>query len=203
MTTATAVTRQDGGVETLGSSQVYANPWLSVREDTVRRSDGSTGRYAVVDCPDIALVVAAEHDRLHLVEQDRYPVGGRRWEFPSGTADEGRDTDAAALAARELREETGLVAGTLTSLGALDLAPGMLSHRAWVFLATDLTQEAPDRDPEEQDLRSAWFGRVEVEQMIFDGTLCDAKSLAAYTLLLLHERSAGARASLGSTRGRQ
>jgi 8-oxo-dGDP phosphatase len=81
-------------VETLGSTQVYANPWMAVREDTVRRADGSTGIYGVVDSPDIALVMAVDGDRLHLVEQYRYPVAGRRWEFPSGSADQRLDADA-------------------------------------------------------------------------------------------------------------
>jgi hypothetical protein len=44
----------------------------------LRRSDGSTGSYGVVDSPDIALIIPADGDRLHLVEQYRYPVAGRR-----------------------------------------------------------------------------------------------------------------------------
>ena len=92
-----------------------------------------------MDSPDIALIVPVEGNRLHLVEQYRHPVAARRWEFPCGTADEGLDTDAESVAARELREETGLAAGRLTRLGTLDLAPGMLSQRCTVFLATDLT----------------------------------------------------------------
>ncbi len=174
-------------METLGSKQVYANPWMVVREDTIRRPDGSTGSYGVVDSPDIALIIPAEGDRLHLVEQYRYPVAGRRWEFPSGTSDQQLDVDAAALAARELREEAGLVASTLTSLGALDVAPGMLSQRCRVFLATDLTHGSPQRELAEQDMRSAWFTRADVERMINDGTITDAKTAAAYTLLLLHD----------------
>ena len=172
-------------METLGSEQVYANPWMAVREDTVRCPDGSTGIYGVVDTPDIALVIPADGDRLHLVEQYRYPVAGRRWEFPSGSADQALDVDAAALAARELREETGLAAGTLTPLGTLDVAPSMFSQRCAVFLATDLTAGPPQRELPEQDMRSAWIARVDVERMIIDGTITDAKSTAAYTLLLL------------------
>ena len=172
-------------METLGSKQVYVNPWMVVREDTIRRSDGSSGSYGVVDSPDIALVVPVDGDRLHLVEQYRYPVAARRWEFPSGTADPRIDDDAVALAARELREETGIRAGSLTQLGTLDVAPGMLSQRCRVFLATDLTQGSPQREPAEQDMRSARFARAEVERMIGDGTFTDAKSLAAYTLWLL------------------
>jgi 8-oxo-dGDP phosphatase len=173
-------------VETLGSTQVYANSWMVVREDLVRRPDGSTGIHGVIETADIALVIPSEADRLHLVVQYRYPVAGRRWEFPSGTADP-RDDDTVALAARELREETGLVAGSLTGLGALEISPSTFGQRCHVFLATALTHDVPQRDVEEQDMRAAWFTRGEVEQMIVDGTLSDAKSLAAYTLLLLHE----------------
>jgi hypothetical protein len=78
-------------VETLASKRVCANLWMTVREDAIRRPDGSTGIYGVVDSPDIALIIPADGDRLHLVEQYRYPVAGRRWEFPSGSADQRLD----------------------------------------------------------------------------------------------------------------
>ncbi len=172
-------------VETLGSKQVYANPWLTVREDEVRRPDGHSGTYCVVERSDIALIIPADGDRLHLVEQYRHPIARRCWEFPSGSADTALDTDAAGLAARELREETGLVAGALTPLGTLDVMPSTLSQRCRVFLATDLVQGAPQRDLEEQDMRSAWFTRADIERMIGDGGITDAKTMAAYTLLLL------------------
>jgi 8-oxo-dGTP pyrophosphatase MutT (NUDIX family) len=174
-------------VEALDSVQVYAGTWLKVREDTVLRPDGSTGIYPVVDTADMALVIAAEGDRLQLVEQYRYPVAGRRWEFPSGSADAILDIDAAATAARELREETGLTAGTLTPLGTLEISPSTLSQRCRVYLATDLTHSAPRREPIEQDMQPAWCTRDDVERMVIDGTITDAKSLAAYALLLLRE----------------
>lgn len=175
-------------MDTLESRQVYANPWMTVREDTIRRADGSTGIHAVVDGPDIALVIPTDGDRLHLVEQYRYPMAGRRWEFPSGNVEATVDADPAAAASRELREETGLVAGVLTRLGTLDVAPSTLSYRCWVFVATDLTQGPVQPDLEEEDLQSAWFTRAEVDSMIRDGTLTDAKSIAACTLLLAHGR---------------
>ena len=176
-------------METLATTIVYANRWLSVREDTVRRPDGSVDQYAVVDTADIALVVAYDGARLHLVEQYRHPVGGRRWEFPSGSVDPDLDADAEATARRELREETGLVAATLTPVGTLEIAPSLVDHRCRVFLATDLSDGRPDRDPEEQGMESAWFGFAEVERMIADGDLTDAKSVAAFALLLVRIRA--------------
>lgn len=175
-------------METLDSQQVYADPWMSVRSDTVRRADGSSGVYSVVDTADCALVMPVDGGRLHLVEQYRYPVGGRRWEFPSGSLDERIDTDATAAATRELREETGLVAGTLTMLGTLETMPSTLNQRCSVFLGTDLDHGVPQSDAEEEDLRSAWFTRSDVERMITDGVITDAKSIAAYALLLVRGR---------------
>ena len=175
-------------METVASRQVYANPWMTVREDAVRRADGSCGIYGVIDKPTYALIIPVDGDRLHLVEQFRYALQLRRWEFPQGTAPDRTDLDPAELAARELREETGLVAGTVTEIGVLDVAAGMSSQRGRVFLATGLVAGAPQREHEEQDMRSAWFGRARFEAMIAGGEITDAQSIAAYTLLLLHER---------------
>ena len=44
-------------MQTLGSRQVYTNAWMSVREDDVRRFDGSPGIYGVVDKADYALII--------------------------------------------------------------------------------------------------------------------------------------------------
>lgn len=174
----------------ISSREVYRNDWIILREDRIRRPDGSTGIYSVVDKPSYALVIAADADRLRLVEQYRYPLGMRRWEFPQGTAPGLANMEPTALAVRELREETGLTAGTMTILGQLDLAPGMTSQRGFVFLATDVREGDPDREHEEQDMRSAWFTRDEVEDMIRSGEMTDAQSIAAYAQLLLAERSA-------------
>jgi 8-oxo-dGTP pyrophosphatase MutT (NUDIX family) len=170
---------------------VYANAWMTVREDAVRREDGSHGVYGVIDKPTYALIVPSDGDRLHLVEQFRYPLGLRRWEFPQGTAPNRADMAPSELAARELREETGLIAGRITELGIVDTAPGMSSQRGRVFLATELTAGLPEREHEEQDMRSSWFTRAEFEAMALAGEITDAQSLAAYTLLLLHEAATG------------
>ena len=89
-----------GTIRQISTRQVYRNNWLTLREDEVVRPDGSTGVYAVVDKPTYALVIPfdPDHDRFHLVEQFRYPLGMRRWEFPQGTAPEQEHLDPTALA---------------------------------------------------------------------------------------------------------
>ncbi|MEU7817977.1 NUDIX hydrolase [Pseudonocardia sp. NPDC049154] len=175
-------------METLSTRQVYANNWMTVREDAVRRPDGSDGVYGVIDKPTYALVIPRDGDRLHLVEQFRYPIGLRRWEFPAGTAPDRAAQDPAELAVRELVEETGLRAGRMEKIGTLDVAPGMSSQRGHVYLASDLTEGEAQREHTEQDMRQAWFTITEFEAMIADGEITDAQSVAAYMLLVLRER---------------
>jgi 8-oxo-dGDP phosphatase len=175
-------------IERLASREIYRNPWLVLREDDIRRPDGSPGIYSVVDKQTYALVMAYDRNRFRLVEQFRYPLGARRWEFPQGTAPDLADAEPAELAERELREETGLRATSFEALGQIDTAPGMTSQRGWVFLATGISEGEADLEHEEQDMRSAWFPREEVEQMIRSGVIADAQSIAAYALFLLRGR---------------
>jgi 8-oxo-dGTP pyrophosphatase MutT (NUDIX family) len=176
----------------VASREVYRNDWLTLREDDIRLPDGSSGVYSVIDKPTYALVIPRitdeAGDRFHLVEQFRYPLGMRRWEFPQGTAPGQEDLDPIELAHRELREETGLRATSMELLGMLDVAPGMSSQRGRVFLATGLTEGEHDREHEEQDMHSEWFSRAQLERMIRDGDITDAQSIAAWTLLLLAGR---------------
>ena len=186
------MTSEDTGrvdsIRTVASREVYRNSCMKLRDDDIRRPDGSAGIYSVVDKPDYALVIPCDGDLFHLVEQFRYPLGLRRWEFPQGTAPEQEVLQPAELAVRELREETGLRAASMTVLGQLDVAPGMSSQRGWVFLATGVSEGEHEREHEEQDMASAWFTRAQVEQMMRGGDITDAQSIAAWALLLLTER---------------
>ena len=189
---AVPVVRRDTGrvepIVALASRQVYVNNWMTVREDDIRFPDGSLGIYGVVDKPTYALVVAVDGGRLMMVEQFRYPLGMRRWEFPQGTAPDRADMPPQELAARELREETGLRARTFTQIGLLDVAPGMCSQRGHVYVATGITEGEQELEHEEQDLHRSWFTRDEVTAMIRSGEITDAQTVAAWALLLLHER---------------
>jgi 8-oxo-dGDP phosphatase len=174
-------------VRTLSSRVVYTNPWLALREDQVERIDGSRGIYSVVDSPDFAVVLPFEDDGFHLVEQYRYPVGARSWEFPSGSFPDGVAGTPEELAAAELGEETGLTAGRLERLGCVHPANGWAGQVGHAFLATELTPGEPRRESTEVDMRQEWFPRAEVERMLRDGVITDGPSLAAYLLFTIRE----------------
>jgi 8-oxo-dGDP phosphatase len=174
------------GFERLDSRVTYRNPWMSVREDRIRRPDGSEGVYGVIDKPDFALIIPFERDGFHLIEQFRYPIGHRSWEFPQGTWPEGRDGDTEELARAELAQETGIRAGRLEHLGRFSPAPGLTGQGCQTFLATELVHAgAPRREAEEQDMTQRWIARDEFEEMIRRGEITDGATISAYALLVL------------------
>ena len=164
---------------------VYTNRWMTFHEDRTELPDGTPGLYSYVERPDVAVVIPAERDGFWLVEQYRYPIGSRSWEFPLGSFPAGESGTPEQLAHRELTEETGLAAAALTHLGVLHPAVGTIRQRADVWLATDLTPGESSREPEEQDMRQSWFPRPEFEDMIRTSVITDDLTIAAYTLLLL------------------
>jgi len=183
---ADAATRPDGAdVRTLDSGIVYQDDWMRLRRDEVERRDGSRGSYAFVEKADFALVIPAEDDGFHLVEEYRYPIRRRTWSFPQGGWPSGRTGRPDELARLELLQETGLRARGLVKLGFLHCAHGMSSQGCHSFVATGLEPGPPDREHEEQDMRSAWFSREDVEEMMRSGVIVDAQSIAAYGLFLL------------------
>ncbi|WP_330182101.1 NUDIX hydrolase [Nocardia sp. NBC_01503] len=176
-------------METITSREIYSNRWITLREDVIRHDNGESGIYAHIDKSDFAIIVPFDGARFHLVEQFRYPLRQRCWEFPGGSVPGAREFDPIEVAQQELREETGLRAAELTYLGKLAAAPATSNHYGHVVLATDLTEGEPERESTEQDMRAAWFTRAELESMIADGVIVDSHSVAAYMLLLLHERT--------------
>jgi 8-oxo-dGTP pyrophosphatase MutT (NUDIX family) len=177
-------------VRMLASGIVYEDRWMRLRRDEIERRDGSRGTYAFVEKADFALVIPAEDDGFHLVEEYRYPIGRRTWSFPQGGFPHGQSGSPEDLARLELIQETGLRAAALTKLGFLHCAHGITSQGGHFFLATGLTPGPPERETEEQDMRHAWVARSEFEDMVTSGLITDDSTLAAYALLLLSEATA-------------
>lgn len=169
----------------LSSRTVYRNRWMRVREDSYVRPDGSVGTYGVVDKGDFCIVIAEQDGRLWLVEQFRYPITRRSWEFPMGTWPQGRSGSPLELAQLELAEETGVTAARWSSLGRFQQAPGYSSQGFHVFHATDLTRGAHRREASEADMVDATVTEAEFRAMILDGRIVDASTIAAYAVFRL------------------
>lgn len=171
-------------ITTVSSREIYRNPWLRLREDEILRSNGKTGIYGVVEKDECAIILPIDGNHIWLVEQFRYTIQERAAELPQG----GWEIEVESpeeLARGELKEETGLQAAEMTFLGSLWIAYGFTRQKQHVFLATCLTQSETDHDEEEHDLEVRRLPITDFEQMMLDGAIRDASTIAAWGLYLM------------------
>jgi ADP-ribose pyrophosphatase len=161
---------------TLSSRRCFEGRVFDVRVDTVRYPDGSEHRVDVVEHgASLAIVARPTPQELVLVRQYRHPASAALWEVPAGTAEPGEE--AAAAAARELREETGYRAGRIRPIGSAWMSPGFCSEIMHFFVADRLTAGAPALDDDER-IEARVFTHEAAWRLVADGT-ADAKTLLA------------------------
>lgn len=173
-------------IKRIDTKVVYKNRWMTVHEDRVRRPNGDHGVFGVVDKPDFSLIIPYDGVNFHLVQQYRYPVDGRFWEFPQGSLELNPDSTPEQIATAELKEETGLRAGKMLKLGKLFQAYGYANQAVHIFLATELTDGELALDSEEQGLVARLFTRAQIDAMLVDGQVSDLSTVAALHLFDKH-----------------
>jgi len=106
-----------------------------------RARDGREAWYYTLDSPDWVNVVATtrdEQDRECFVMVRQFRHGSMRvsLEFPGGVVDPGEDPAEAVM--RELEEETGYVANTVTLAGSVNPNPALMGNRVYTYVARNV-----------------------------------------------------------------
>ncbi len=156
---------------------IYRGKKIDLALQPVVLSDGTTrDREVVVHRGAVALVPMVDADHVCLLHNLRYAVNKTLIEVPAGTIDPGETPDSTAP--RELAEETGYRAGTLTRIAEWWVSPGVFTERMYLYLCEDLTPGRTEHQPDEhlEPIVVPWHEAV---QMVHDGRIDDAKSMLA------------------------
>lgn len=176
------MTQKDLTEHRLSGEQVYDGVLLKVHRDRVRLPDGSeSGREYIRHPGAVAIVPLFDDGRVLLERQFRYPHGREFIEVPAGKLEPGEPR--LETAKRELLEETGYSAAEWTRIGVIHTAIAYTDEGIDLFVARKLTLSERKLDAGEfLEVFTVPFG--EAVQMIRDGRITDAKTVAA--LLWVH-----------------
>ncbi len=146
--------------------------------DVTDPRDGAPFVRTVIDAPDwVNVVPVTSAGELVLVRQFRFGTWSNTLEIPGGMVDEGEDARAAA--ARELEEETGFRATTMSALGVSHPNPAIFGNRLHSFLAEGCERVHAGRPDSGEDLQVVVVPRAEIKAMVLAGEISHSLVLAA------------------------
>ncbi len=164
--------------QTLSDKIVYENPWIRLTEHNVINPGGGAGIYGKVHFKNLAIGILPIDNEGHtwLVGQYRYPLNQYSWEIPEGGGVHG--TDPLESAKRELKEETGIIAGVWTEIQRMHLSNSVSDELGIIYLAKEL--QFGTSEPEETErltIRKLPFQQA--VEMVLNGMITDSLSVAA------------------------
>jgi ADP-ribose pyrophosphatase len=160
----------------LSSKVIYKGAIFGIRRDEVIEPSGVRTTREVITHPGSVVVLPVLADkRIVMIRQYRHAAKQYLWELVAGRIDEGEAPRKAA--ARELMEETGYRAKRFKVFLDVFPTPGFLEERMYILLAEGLSEGQAQPEDDEKIVAKA-FTRKDLEQMLLQGKLRDAKSVA-------------------------
>ena len=161
----------------LARQDIFQGRVVKLHVDTVELPDGTTSLREIVDHPGgVAILALDAEGRVPVVRQYRYAFSRVMLEIPAGKREAGEEPFLTAQ--RELKEEVGVEAERWDDLGVLIPSPGCYGETLYLYLARELKcgETAPDED---EFLECEWMAFDELYGLCMDGTVQDAKTVAA------------------------
>jgi ADP-ribose pyrophosphatase len=160
----------------IDSREIYKGRVFRLRVDTIEY-DGAERKLDIVEHPgSFAIAAVPAENRLVLVRQYRHAATQALWEIPAGTAEPNEECAAGAL--RELREETGYAADSLSLLCTVYPTPGYCTERVHLYAAYGLHPGSQELE-EDEDIEIREVGFDEAWAMQASGDIVDMKTVLA------------------------
>jgi ADP-ribose pyrophosphatase len=182
------------GFRRIGERERLSGSFIRLVTGTFVDPEGYTFEREIVRHLGAVCVVPLEDDGDHVlcVRQYRAPLDATVLELPAGKMDVPGEP-AEVCARRELAEEVGKEADTLTELGTFYNSPGFTDERTTCYLAAGLKEVGREHDgPEERHMTIERVRLSSLWGLVQDGTVVDAKTIIG---LALAERALTGRAS--------
>jgi len=174
--------------KTISKTEAFRGKLLTLEQHDVVLEDGTKAYREIIRHPG-AIGVIARHQDGHFifVRQYRKAIEQMMTEVVAGLLDPGEQYEVAAR--RELEEETGYIATSLIHLGTVYASPGYVDEKVEIYLADVAGKSAALSLDHGERIEVVEMSREEFSMAVRHGQIQDAKTLAAWALMLEHERT--------------
>jgi ADP-ribose pyrophosphatase len=160
---------------TVKSEKIFEGKIINLRVDTVELKNQKYAKREIVEHKGASAVIAInENDELILVKQYRKAVEEFLFELPAGKINVAEEPIECAF--RELQEETGYEAKTLTKIYDIYSTPGFSNEKIYLFKAEGLTYTSTNFD-EDEDIEIIAISKDKAKKMLETGQLIDSKTI--------------------------
>ncbi|MEK5231295.1 NUDIX hydrolase [Lysinibacillus sp. FSL K6-0232] len=175
--------------KTIQTTPIYDGRIIKLQIDDVTLPNGQTAKREIIKHPGaVAVIAVTEEGKLVLVEQYRKALERSIIEIPAGKLEPGEEP--VVTARRELEEETGYGAQSLTFLQAFATSPGFADEIIYLFVAKGLYKIDQKADLDEDEfVELLEVSLEEAQQMVVDQRIYDAKTAFAVVWLAANLQS--------------
>lgn len=160
----------------LERKEIYNGKVVKLVVDDVMIDDGSKAKREVVMHNGGACIALQDDDgKFFMVRQYRYAIGEAMIEFCAGKLEKGEDPQAAIL--RECHEELGYECHDLKAFNYIIPTCGYCNEKIYLFYGKKGQYVGTHFDQDER-IEMCKYSLAEIKQMIKDGTINDAKTIA-------------------------
>ena len=159
--------------KTLEQEIIYRGKIINLIRKKVTTINGSSTREIIEHKGGSVIAALTKDEKLVMVKQFRKPAERVMLELPAGKRDGEEKAEEVAL--RELREETGYVAGKITHLTDFYTTPGYSTEKLSLFLAEELSPGETDFD-ENEAIDIVEMPLKELVGMVLRGEIEDGKT---------------------------
>lgn len=178
---------QDLTETTLASERKYEGRIIDVDMIDIELPDGRRSKREVVRHKNAVAVLSRLPDgRFVFVQQYRKAAEEALLEVVAGGLEDGESPDEGAR--RETAEETGYEVVSIRKLTTIICSPGYCDERIHLFLAELSERPHEQHQDADENVFPVVLTEKEVEAGIVDGTIVDAKTIAAWACYMLVRR---------------
>ncbi len=164
----------------VSSEMIYKGRVFTVYKEVFQTEKGETVIEVVRHRGAVAVLPILPNGSIVLEKQYRYSIKDFIYEVPAGTLEEKEEPEGCAM--RELTEETGYVAESLSYLTKILMSPGYVDEQIYLYVAKVKNEKSRTNPDKDEIIQTITMKPTKAIKLIKEGKIIDSKTISLILL---------------------